>query len=202
MALINCAECSGEVSTDAKFCPHCGAKAKSFKRRPMTVLETILFAASVILVLMYVSFDSDSKNESILSQNNSISPTYVTLASTTYAPTDILDLMGGRISVLDVCQASIATIMRRPIETTLAVATDSYVHVSYTRESDGSMWDYKCNVVDDKVVWGAADGRWRTLSEDGVVRFNIKANELVITEEVDGYTVSEGSYSLSQTGLN
>jgi hypothetical protein len=49
---------------------------------------------------------------------------------------------------------------------------------------------YKCYVEGDKILWGNKDGRWRKLSEDGVLSFSAEGGILTIT-----ITFSDGSKS-------
>ncbi len=46
MALISCHECGSQISTEAKTCPHCGAKNKS---RPPLVRKSLLILGVIII---------------------------------------------------------------------------------------------------------------------------------------------------------
>ncbi|HEY3432528.1 MAG TPA: hypothetical protein VGK09_08270 [Rhodocyclaceae bacterium] len=49
MALINCKECNAQVSTEAKSCPHCGAKV-SFKKPVSLLVKLFLIALGIGIV--------------------------------------------------------------------------------------------------------------------------------------------------------
>ena len=54
MALLECTECSGDISSDAKICPHCG---KRLKRRIWTyVLGVPLLLFGVFMAAVYVEY--------------------------------------------------------------------------------------------------------------------------------------------------
>lgn len=48
MALLNCKECNNQVSTQAKRCPHCGAKAPKKKMSMWIVIPTLVFWSVII----------------------------------------------------------------------------------------------------------------------------------------------------------
>ncbi len=54
MALINCPECSKEISDEAKVCPNCGKPLKPLKkkRNKIIVNKTIVVVLSIIVVLI------------------------------------------------------------------------------------------------------------------------------------------------------
>ena len=56
MALVNCHECGNEISTEAKICPHCGAKNKKRKRS-----KIITFGGTFLILFglfaLYVNFE-------------------------------------------------------------------------------------------------------------------------------------------------
>jgi hypothetical protein len=55
--------------------------------------------------------------------------------------------------------------------------------VSYKRESDGQFFDYKVKFFgNNKVVWGANDGRWRDTKYDERIQYYERENKLVIKQ--------------------
>ena len=50
MAMRKCRECGGDVSTSAKFCPHCGSKR--FRRNKL--IDWIASAALIAVVLYFI----------------------------------------------------------------------------------------------------------------------------------------------------
>jgi hypothetical protein len=55
MALIQCHECSGQVSDHARTCPHCGAPViATIKRRQKAELRYL--AVKIILVFLFAIF--------------------------------------------------------------------------------------------------------------------------------------------------
>lgn len=90
----------------------------------------------------------------------------------------------------DICKASIATIMGRDVSIiNIDVIKDDSVYLSYVRSNDGTQWSYKCKVDGNKVIWGNADGRWRT---DELVTYTVSSNIVTIT---DGTTSTTKSFS-------
>jgi DNA-directed RNA polymerase subunit RPC12/RpoP len=49
MALMKCSECGNDVSSEAKSCPHCGAKVKKPKA-PMSLVKKLGILAAVLFV--------------------------------------------------------------------------------------------------------------------------------------------------------
>jgi hypothetical protein len=56
MALINCAECGKEISSQAQTCPHCGYGSKSALRAPIgnSILKIIVAVIIVLLAIGYL----------------------------------------------------------------------------------------------------------------------------------------------------
>lgn len=62
-----------------------------------------------------------------------------------------------------ISKGAISAIFGVPMERiqTIGRSGDVY-HLGYTRQSDGSRWQYKCRVDGSSIIWGTLDGRWRT----------------------------------------
>lgn len=54
MALVQCRECKGEVSSQAKVCPHCGLR-KPGPIRPLDAAAVKIFKMAVASVLVLLS---------------------------------------------------------------------------------------------------------------------------------------------------
>lgn len=194
MAMISCAECGGDVSTEAKSCPHCGAKARAFKRRPVSPLWTVLGVIAVLLII-FADGPAEDSSDSTRSSAASRSPTASTAVA--YAPDATIVTNGKSFQVSALCAAAIAGMMRRPLDIVNAEIRAEYVYVHYTRQDDGTYWDYKCKVVGDRVHWGKPDGRWRDHPADDVLRYKIADDALVIYEEIDGHVIEHRKYPLT-----
>jgi len=55
MALIKCYECNADISTDAKYCPHCGAKNKAYRTSKIK-LFILSFFAIIIFFTIYNTY--------------------------------------------------------------------------------------------------------------------------------------------------
>jgi len=92
------------------------------------------------------------------------------------------------ISQEDICKASIATIMGRDLS---IMKTDSIqgdvVYLSYIRSNDGTRWSYKCKLDGNKIIWGNADGRWRT---EELITFTVSGDTVTITDKTTSSTES------------
>jgi hypothetical protein len=64
MALIPCKECSQQISSDAKTCPHCGKEVKAGVGRGC-LFAVLGFTVLVILIMVFAATDS---------QNSAVSP--------------------------------------------------------------------------------------------------------------------------------
>lgn len=178
--LSECKDCGHQVSFRAEFCPNCGV------RKPAVKDPTIgwAFAGQVLLIVIiggaYDWFASgsgptpteDGQDESILFSRwtHSVPAEYV-------------------------CMVAIGTIMGRdPARMTTDRILGSTVFISYIRADDETHWAYKCRFEGDRVVWGNADGRWRTDPADSVVTFTISGRTVTITDAFD-----DGSASLESS---
>ncbi len=75
-------------------------------------------------------------------------------------PAPPLDLRPFTLS--DICRATIATVMAKPVEITIAGRVEQGVaHAWYVRADDGTDWHYRCRLPGERVLWATATGRWR-----------------------------------------
>lgn len=67
-----------------------------------------------------------------------------------------------RFNIGHLCRAAISIVMGRPIGIIRVDSMNqSLATVSYNRPDDGTLWQQKCKIEGDHVVWAALDGRWR-----------------------------------------
>ena len=73
-----------------------------------------------------------------------------------------------------ICRTAIASIMGRDpkIVQVTRVAGD-ILFLSYVRPIDNFVWDYRCKIEGNRVVWASEPGRWREEPKDDKVFFEI-----------------------------
>lgn len=86
------------------------------------------------------------------------------------------------IGVADICRASIAALMGRPVN---IIKTDSVhgdiAYVGYIRPSDGTVWKQRCRVGNGTVVWADSLGRWRDNGKwDEIITYAVTDGDLAI----------------------
>lgn len=97
----------------------------------------------------------------------------------------------GDFTAKEICRAAIATIMSRSpnIIKIDGIGDDGTIYLWYVRWNDRTRWDYKCKLAGDRVLWGAAQGRWQTAPGDSVVTYLVKGGEIEIEDKrADGRT--------------
>ncbi len=72
-----------------------------------------------------------------------------------------------------VCKAGIATIFGRDPLIMKSNVSGDVVLISYVRQNDGTVWENKCKIIDNRILWGSETGRWRTEPENDVVTFSV-----------------------------
>lgn len=89
MALVNCKECGKEISTEAKVCPHCGAKVSR-----KTGVGTITLALVIgFVVFKCVSTTQERMDEAAASSSNTPAQSSAAIATWQYGSTK--DAMSG-----------------------------------------------------------------------------------------------------------
>jgi hypothetical protein len=102
-----------------------------------------------------------------------------------------------------VCKAGIATAMGRDPETMITeLQASDVIHVSYIRQSDGSLFTYKCRIEGNQILWGNIDGRWRNNSADSVITYSTLDGTLVVSERFPDGSSSNSIYSAIQLEPN
>ena len=84
------------------------------------------------------------------------------------------------ITNAEICKAAISALFARPIPIMRVQKNGGIYFVSYTRDEDKTFWHYKCKVVDDDVLWGVPEGRWRTHPADERVKFKLEGDGISI----------------------
>lgn len=83
-----------------------------------------------------------------------------------------------------ICRATIAAIMGHDVSIVrVDYAGTSQINLSYTRDSDGKKWAFKCRVSGSRISWGNADGRWRNHEYDSKISFADQGDKLLIIED-------------------
>ncbi len=97
---------------------------------------------------------------------------------------------------LQVCKATIATIMGQvPKSMDAKVKADKVAIVSYVR-SDGTRWSYECEVVGARVNWGRV-GRDR-IQSNVVITENTVGQVLKVTQHHSDGSVTVGNYTKTE----
>lgn len=93
------------------------------------------------------------------------------------------------LGVADICRASIAGVMGRPVN---IIKTDSVhgdiAYVGYVRPSDGTVWKQRCRVGNGTVVWADSIGRWRDNGKwDEIITYAVTNGDLAIAVGYPGH---------------
>ncbi|WP_278357986.1 hypothetical protein [Idiomarina abyssalis] len=103
--------------------------------------------------------------------------------------------MADKYCDVEICKGVIAQVMGRDPSIISAQANDSdIIALSYTRESDGSKWTYRCKLNGTTAFWASETGRWRDDPADSVIRFSLVDGGKLAVKEVYG----DGSSSVSE----
>jgi hypothetical protein len=73
-----------------------------------------------------------------------------------------------------ICRTAIASIMGRdPKLVQVTRVAGDILFLSYVRPIDNFVWDYRCKIRDNRVIWASEPGRWRENPKDDKVFFEI-----------------------------
>ncbi|HXO71278.1 MAG TPA: hypothetical protein VN838_20130 [Bradyrhizobium sp.] len=94
-----------------------------------------------------------------------------------------------------ICRTAIASIMGRDpkIVQVTRVAGD-ILFLSYVRPIDNFVWDYRCKIEGNRVIWASEPGRWREDPKDDKVFFEIVGDGRqlrIIEDHSDGSATKE-----------
>ncbi len=107
----------------------------------------------------------------------------------------------GLFSDSNICIAAISIISYKPPSIINVDGRDgNIVNLSYRRPSDGTRWEQKCKVSDNKVVWGTRGGRWRTSVHDKKMSFSVAGNDLTLIAVFHDGSKKTKSFNLSELG--
>ena len=67
--------------------------------------------------------------------------------------------------------------------------------LSYVRPIDNFVWDYRCKIEGNRVIWASEPGRWREDPKDDKVFFEIvedgKQLRIIVEDQDDGSATKE-----------
>jgi hypothetical protein len=73
-----------------------------------------------------------------------------------------------------ICRTALASVMGRdPKLVRVTRTTDDVLFLSYLRPLDNFVWDYRCKIQGNRVIWASEPGRWREGPKDDKVFFEI-----------------------------
>jgi hypothetical protein len=73
-----------------------------------------------------------------------------------------------------ICRTALASIMGRdPKIVRVTLVAGDILFLSYVRPIDNFVWDYRCKIEGDRVIWASEPGRWREDPKDDKVFFEI-----------------------------
>jgi hypothetical protein len=95
-----------------------------------------------------------------------------------------------------ICRTAIASIMDRdPKLVRVTRNAGDILFLSYVRPIDNFVWDYRCKIEGNRVVWASEPGRWREDPKDDKVFFEIvgggKQLRIIIEDHGDGSATKE-----------
>jgi hypothetical protein len=101
-----------------------------------------------------------------------------------------------------ICRAAIGAVMGRDPKIIKVTKIDSgIIHMSYSRPDDGTIWEQRCRIEDQKVIWATKSGRWREHPLDEVITHAVTRTSVTISQKfTDGSTLTK-SYSRAELGL-
>jgi hypothetical protein len=73
-----------------------------------------------------------------------------------------------------ICRTAIASIMGRdPKMMQVILTTGDVLFLTYVRPIDNFVWNYRCRIEGNRVLWASEPGRWRDDPKDGKVFFEV-----------------------------
>lgn len=101
-----------------------------------------------------------------------------------------------------ICRATIGAVMGRdPKIIKVSKVESGIIHVSYSRPDDGTIWEQRCRIEGQKVIWATETGRWREHPLDEVITYAVTGASLTITQKFTDGSASTKSYTRAQLGL-
>ena len=98
-----------------------------------------------------------------------------------------------------ICRAAIGALMGRdPNIIKVSKVESGIVHVRYSRPDDGTVWEQRCRIEGQKIVWATESGRWREHPMDEVITYAVAGTSVTIGQRyTDGSTVTK-SYKAAE----
>jgi hypothetical protein len=94
-----------------------------------------------------------------------------------------------------ICRTALASIMDRDPKLVRVTRTaDDVLFLSYVRPIDNFVWDYRCKIQGNRVVWASEPGRWREDPKDDKIFFEVVGDGKqlrIIEDHGDGSTTKE-----------
>jgi hypothetical protein len=94
-----------------------------------------------------------------------------------------------------ICRTVIASIMGRdPKIVRVTLVAGDVLFLSYVRSIDNFVWDYRCKIQGNRVVWASEPGRWREGAKDDKIFFEVVGGGKqlrVIEDHGDGSATKE-----------
>ena len=73
-----------------------------------------------------------------------------------------------------ICRTAIASIMGRdPKMMQVTLTTGDVLFLTYVRPIDNFVWNYRCRIEGNRVLWASEPGRWRDDRKDEKVFFEV-----------------------------
>lgn len=159
MAIIECSECKGLVSTTAKFCPHCGADPAHFEkssptgaaeslnkknRRDRRFIAAGVFGTIVLLANLLSHGDSGTEDKTASSGSEAQKESFAEQGSQ-------------EIETALVCRAAFATSLQKPVSS--IKITDYGTPAQMTFDLKGNETVALCKTEDNQVLWVPAGAK-------------------------------------------
>lgn len=191
MAIIKCKECKNPVSSEAKLCPHCGIK----KPKPS------LGCLPLILVVIAVGYFSGKFTDDNASAKTNNTPNPLGLFN---APkVDVSPISTKPFTEVQVCASTISMIFGTPLKEIKTKTNSNNIHyISYKRKSDKTIWEYKCKLSGDNVIWTWTgdkrdpDSWFGKGLVDSLVTFSVKDKTLEIVEIQSNNSINKETFSI------
>lgn len=185
MALTECPECRGQISTKAPRCPHCGAPRLATPRINRKVIGKRNARFVVIGLFVFFGFVLIS--------------TGTDLDRTTNEPAMAKETSAPSIPESTICRAGIATVMGQDFDSISIWPENRIWYARYVREEDQQEWNLRCKVEGARIVWAATNGRWRNGPHDGKVTWQYDSDKklLSVKEQYGGQTMNALKFELN-----
>jgi hypothetical protein len=100
-----------------------------------------------------------------------------------------------------ICRTAIASIMDRdPKLVRVTLVAGDVLFLSYVRPIDNFVWNYRCKIQGNRVVWASEPGRWREDAKDDKIFFEVVGGgkQLRIIEDHGDGSVSKELFERDQ----